>query len=169
MALLVDLGIAALFYLAGFYHRVSPAVMTDELMRAFNIGAGGLGSLSGFYFYSYVAMQIPTGILVDSWGARKLLIWGSVTAAIGAFLFGSTHDFAIACVGRAIIGGATAVGWLVLLKLATHWFPARRFAMLSGLGFSLATLERLRRSYRCAWPFNTLVGDPSSSYRPVSC
>jgi MFS family permease len=136
-------GIAALFYLAGFYHRVSPAVMTDELMRAFNIGAGELGNLSAFYFYFYVAMQIPTGILVDSWGARKLLIAGSVTAAIGAFFFGSTHDFALACAGRAIIGGATAVGWLVLLKLATHWFPARRFAMLSGLGLCFGNIGAL--------------------------
>ncbi len=136
-------GIAALFYLAGFYHRVSPAVMTDELMSAFNIGAGSLGNLSAFYFYTYVAMQIPTGILVDSWGARKLLIWGSVTAAAGAFLFGSTQNFALACLGRGIIGGATAVGWLVLLKLATHWFPSRRFAMLSGLGLFFGNMGAL--------------------------
>jgi MFS family permease len=136
-------GIAALFYLAGFYHRVSPAVMTDELMSAFNIGAGNLGNLSAFYFYFYVAMQIPTGILVDSWGARKLLIAGSISAAIGAFFFGSTHSFAIACVGRAIIGGSTAVGWLVLLKLATHWFPARKFAMLSGLGLFFGNIGAL--------------------------
>src|SRR5947209_6347692 len=87
-------GIAALFYLAGFYHRVSPAVMTDELMQAFGIGAASLGNLSAFYFYFYVAMQIPTGILVDSWGARKLLISGAIAAAVGAFLFGSTDNLA---------------------------------------------------------------------------
>lgn len=136
-------GIAAFFYLAGFYHRVSPAVMTDELMSAFNIGAGKLGNLSAFYFYFYVAMQIPTGILVDSWGARKLLIAGSVSAAIGAFIFGSTNSFALACFGRALIGGATAVGWLVILKLATHWFPAKRFAMLSGLGLFFGNIGAL--------------------------
>jgi MFS family permease len=136
-------GIAALFYLAGFYHRVSPAVMTDELMQAFGIGAASLGNLSAFYFYFYVAMQIPTGILVDSWGARKLLIAGSLAAAVGAFLFGSTSNFAVACAGRALIGGATAVGWLTLLKLATHWFPARRFAMLSGLGLLFGNLGAL--------------------------
>lgn len=135
--------IAALFYLAGFYHRVSPAVMTDELMRAFSIGAGSLGNLSAFYFYFYVAMQIPTGILVDSWGARKLLISGSIAAAVGAVLFGSTNHFAIACAGRAIIGGATAVGWLVVLKLATHWFPARRFATLAGLGLFAGNIGAL--------------------------
>jgi MFS family permease len=65
-------GVAAVFYLTGFYQRVSPAVMTSELMHSFGIGARALGDLSAFYFYAYVAMQIPTGILVDSWGARKL-------------------------------------------------------------------------------------------------
>ena len=135
--------IAALFYLMSFYQRVSPAVMTDELMRAFSIGAGSLGNLSAFYFYFYVAMQIPTGILIDLMGARKLLIGGSLIAASGAFLFGSTHSFALACVGRAVIGGSSAVGWVVLLKLTTHWFPSRKFAMLSGLGLLFGNLGAL--------------------------
>ena len=65
-------GIAALFYLSGFYQRVSPAVMTAELMTSFHISASELGNLSGFYFYAYVAMQIPTGVLVDSWGAKAM-------------------------------------------------------------------------------------------------
>jgi MFS family permease len=108
--------IAALFYLTGFYQRVSPAVMTDELMRSFDLSAAALGNLSGFYFYAYVAMQLPTGILVDSWGARRLLIWGPLIAAGGTFIFGATGSFALACVGRALIGGATAVAWVVLLS-----------------------------------------------------
>jgi MFS family permease len=136
-------GIAALFYLTGFYQRVSPAVMTSELMRDFHLGAGSLGSLSAFYFYFYVTMQIPVGVLIDTWGARKLLFWGALSAAAGTFLFGATSNFALACVGRAIIGGSTAAGWLVLLKLATHWFPARRFAMLSGLGLFFGNLGAL--------------------------
>ena len=136
-------GIAALFYLTGFYQRVSPAVMTSELMHDFGLGAKSLGSLSAFYFYFYVAMQVPVGVLIDSWGARKLLFWGALSAAVGTFLFGATSDFALACVGRAIVGGATSAGWLVLLKLATHWFPARRFAMLSGLGLFFGNVGAL--------------------------
>jgi MFS family permease len=131
------------FYLTGFYQRVSPAVMTGELMRAFDIGAKDLGTLSAFYFYAYVLMQIPTGVLVDSWGARKLLLLGSLLAAVGTFLFGSTTSYALACLGRAIIGGSTAVGWIVLLKLTTNWFPARRFAMLSGLGLLFGNIGAL--------------------------
>ena len=135
--------LAATFYLSGFYQRVSPAVMTDELMRTFSIGAASLGNLSAFYYYSYLAMQIPTGILIDSWGARKLLISGSIAAAVGTLLFASTGNFALACLGRLIIGAASAVGWVTLLTLATHWFPARRFAMLSGLGLLFGNLGAL--------------------------
>lgn len=135
--------IAALFYLTGFYQRVSPGVMTDELMRSFGISAAALGTLSASYFYAYVAMQIPTGLLVDSWGARKLLIWGAAAAAMGTFIFGFTSNLTVACLGRAIIGGSTAIAWVVLLKLATHWYRGQRFAMLSGLGLLIGNLGAL--------------------------
>src|SRR5215831_13939272 len=134
---------AALFYLVAFYVRVSPAVMTQELMQDFRIGAGSLGTLSALYFYAYVAMQIPTGILVDSWGPRKLLLAGTLTAAAGTLLFGSTSNLIVACVARGIVGGATAVAWVVTLKLVTHWFPAQRFATLSGLSLFIGNVGAL--------------------------
>ena len=61
-------GIGAVFYLCVFFLRAAPAVMTAELMRDFGIGAASLGNLSAFYFYFYVAMQIPVGVLTNSWG-----------------------------------------------------------------------------------------------------
>ena len=135
--------VAATFYLAAFYLRSSPAVMTTELMRDFGIGASQLGNFSAVYFYAYIAMQIPTGVLVDSWGARRLLLAGSIVAAIGTCLFGATRSYALASAGRLIVGGATAVGWVVTLKIATHWFPRERFAMLSGLGLMMGNVGAL--------------------------
>jgi len=135
--------IPAIFYLFAFYLRSSPAVMTSELMRSFGIGAKDLGSLSAYYFYAYVLMQIPTGMLIDSLGPRKLLIFCSISAGMGTLLFGATGSFAWACAGRAIAGGATAAAWLLILKLASHWFPSRRFAMLSGLGLAIGNIGAL--------------------------
>src|SRR5881392_2953716 len=97
-------GVAATFYLAAFYLRTSPAVMTTELMRDFGIAASQLGQFSAFYFYAYLLMQIPTGVLVDSWGARRLLIGGSIAAAAGTVLFGATSSYPLASMGRAIVG-----------------------------------------------------------------
>ena len=135
--------IPAIFYVFAFFLRSSPAVMTAELMRSFGIGAKDLGSLSAVYFYAYVLMQIPTGMLIDSLGPRKLLIFCSISTAIGTLLFAATSNFVVACAGRAIVGGSTAAAWLVILKLATHWFPSRRFAMLSGLGLLIGNIGAL--------------------------
>jgi sugar phosphate permease len=135
--------VAATFYLAAFYLRTSPAVMTTELMRDFGIRASQLGQFSAFYFYAYILMQIPTGVFVDSWGARRLLIGGSLAAAAGTVMFGLTTSYAVASIGRAIVGASTAVGWVVTLKLATHWFPKSRFAMLSGLGLMMGNIGAL--------------------------
>ena len=120
--------------------------MTTELMRDFGIKASQLGQFSAFYFYAYILMQIPTGVLVDSWGARRLLIGGSLAAAAGTLMFGLTTSYLVASIGRAIVGASTAVGWVVTLKLATHWFPKSRFAMLSGLGLMMGNLGALFRA-----------------------
>jgi MFS family permease len=127
-------GLASLFYVIGFFHRLAPAVMTRELMRDFDISAAALGNLSGFYFYSYWLMQIPTGVLVDSWGARRLLTFGALGSAAGAVLFALSGSMTWACLGRLLIGGCVSVAYVVALKLAVNWFPTGYFSMISGLG-----------------------------------
>jgi MFS family permease len=127
-------------YLMGFFQRVAPAVMTSELMAAFGISAGGLGGLSASYYYSYVAMQIPTGVLADSWGPRKLLTAGGVVAAAGMTLFSLAPDFLWANIGRALIGGSVAVAYVVLLKLSSRWLPPRFYALAAGLALFFGIL-----------------------------
>ncbi len=126
-------GLGAAFYFSGFYHRVAPAVMTDQLMADFHIGAAALGNFTAFYFYSYFLVQVPTGILADHWGPRKLLTAGSFAAAAGTILFASATSLLPANLGRFLIGGAAGIGYVALLTLAIRWFPARFFATLSGL------------------------------------
>ena len=126
-------GLGALLYLFGFYQRVAPAVMTDRLMTDFAIGAAALGNLSAFYFYSYVAMQVPTGIMADRWGPRRLLTAGAGVAALGTALFAFSPSLFWANAGRLLIGASVAVAFVSMLKLATHWFAPRQFAMVSGM------------------------------------
>lgn len=133
-------GMGAPLYLIGYFHRVAPAVMTAELMRDFAIGAAALGNLSAFYFYSYVLMQIPTGILADRWGPRRLLTAGALVAGGGGLVFSLAPTLGWAYLGRFLIGGSVAVAWIGLLKVAANWFPARFFAMVTGVGLACGIL-----------------------------
>ncbi len=133
-------GLGAAFYLIGFYQRVAPAVITRELMREFALGAGALGNLAAFYYYSYVAMQIPAGVLADRWGPRRVLTVGAVVAAAGSLLFALAPGYATAGLGRLLIGASVGVAFVAMLKLASHWFAPTRFAMLSGLALACGIL-----------------------------
>ncbi|MFN5189603.1 MAG: MFS transporter, partial [Burkholderiales bacterium] len=130
-------GIGAALYFVGFYQRVAPAVITAELSQAFNLTAAGLGNLSAFYFYSYVAMQIPTGLLADRYGPRILLTCGAVIAACGTAVFAMAQDVFWANTGRLLIGGSVGVAFVAMLKLAAHWMPARQFALASAAALAV--------------------------------
>ncbi len=130
-------GLGAALYFIGFYQRVSPAVITTELSETFALTAAGLGNLSAFYFYSYVAMQIPTGILADRLGPRYLLTAGTIVAALGTAVFAMAADVTMANLGRLLIGGSVGVAFVSMLKLAGHWLPPQKFALASGLALAV--------------------------------
>ena len=133
-------GLGAALYFIGFYQRVAPAVMTVELSQAFGLTAAALGNLSAFYFYSYVAMQIPTGLLADRFGPRLLLTVGAAVAGIGSAVFAMAPDTWTANLGRLLIGGSVGVAFVSMLKLASHWMPARQFALSSALALAVGVL-----------------------------
>lgn len=126
-------GLGAVLYFVSFYQRVAPAVITNELSSAFALTAAGLGNLSAFYFYSYVAMQIPTGILADRFGPRIVLTVGGALAALGTAVFAAAETSTVANIGRLLIGGAVGVAFVAMLKLSSSWMPARQFALASSL------------------------------------
>ena len=133
-------GVGALLYLVGFYQRVAPAVITDQLMTEFSLGAAALGNLSGFCFYSYVAMQIPTGVISDRWGPRRLLTLGAGVAAAGTALFAAAPSLGWAEAGRLMIGASVAVAFVSMLKLASHWFAPRQYPLVSGMALLMGVV-----------------------------
>ncbi len=133
-------GLLASLYFVGFFQRVAPAVMVDELMRDFSITATLLGNLSAIYFYTYAAMQIPSGLLADAVGPRRVGTAAAVVAALGIVLFALADSLWTASLGRGLIGASVAVAFVACMKLAGHWFPANRFATVTGISLLIGNL-----------------------------
>ncbi|WP_218813755.1 MFS transporter [Rickettsiella endosymbiont of Dermanyssus gallinae] len=125
--------LAAMFYMYEFILQVSPAVMTNELMRDLNLNAASLGTMAAFYYYSYTPMQLPAGLLYDRFGPRRLITLAVLICAIGALLFGSTHSVFTASIGRFFMGIGSAFSFIGALLLVSRWFPPHYFALLTGL------------------------------------
>ena len=128
------------FFCYGYFLRVTPSVMVSDLMRDFAVNAAVLGNLSAFYFYAYAAMQLPVGILVDTWGPRRALTCGALVCGLGTLLFAASASIEPAYLGRFLIGGGGGVAFVATMKLAATWFPRHRFAMMSGLTSMMAMI-----------------------------
>lgn len=133
-------GLGCMFYFYECLLQVSPSVMSNELMRDFSVTSHTLGILSGIYFYSYAAMQLPGGVLMDYFGPHRLLTIATVVCAISTIAFGMTDNFFMACIARLMIGFGSAFAAVGTMKLAANWFPAQKFALLTGLMVTIGML-----------------------------
>lgn len=129
--LLILLAAAFLFY--KYILQISPAVIAHDLMQSYQLTATALGFMVGFYFYTYLIMQIPSGILLDHYGIEKIGPLAILICALGALLFSQTTSFGLACLARLMIGFGGAFATLTYFKIAASYFPPRYFPMFSGL------------------------------------
>lgn len=132
--------LGTLFFGYAFTQRVAPSVMTSELMRDLAVGGAALGSLSAFYFYAYAGIQLPVGMLLDKFGPRKLMSGALLLCALASVGFAFSDSLTAASFSRLMIGGTVAFGFVGTLTIASYWFPARRFALLSGILMTVGML-----------------------------
>jgi MFS family permease len=132
-------GAAALFYLYEYVLRASPGVMTNELMRDFGVSATALGVFTSAYYFSYVPLQVPCGMIVDWLGARRVITISAILCVIGSFLFAVSESIFMASLARTFMGIGSACAYLSCLKLASEWFPAQRFAVIAGITMLMGT------------------------------
>ncbi|MDO8954733.1 MAG: MFS transporter [Gammaproteobacteria bacterium] len=132
--------LGALFFLAEYFVRISPSVITQNLMSTFHVSAFTLGGLSGFFYYAYISMQIPVGVLVDRFNSKRLLIGANLVCAISCLLFAGMHNIEIGFLSRFLMGLGAAFAFVGTLKLISLWFPPKRFALLAGCTQALGML-----------------------------
>ncbi len=133
-------GLGALFYAYEYLLRIAPSAMGPSLRQHFNLSATGFGLLSVIYYYAYVPMQLPVGVLMDRYGPRRLLTLACFICVVGAFMFAGTDRFAVAGVGRFLMGVGSAFAYVGVLKVATIWLPEDKLAMVAGLTAALGTV-----------------------------
>ena len=143
--------LVVLAYMLSFFQRMAPAAIAGELSQAFSASAVALGSLAASYFYVYAALQIPTGVMVDVFGVRKLVSIGGVIAGVGSIAFATAETLTVATLGRALVGLGVSAMFVAMMKLNAAWFYDRHFGTIAGLTVLLGNLGAVLASAPLAW------------------
>ncbi len=124
-------------YFFVYLQRMSVSVvggdMTEEL-------GGSIGILSTVYYWTYTAMQIPSGLMADRFGPRISGTLFMLLASAGSFLTFAGTEFWMAVLGKIMIAAGMAVVYIPLMKLVSVWFPARDFAFLNGVTIAVGNI-----------------------------
>ncbi len=153
---LVCLVVFSGFFLS-IFHRFAPAAIAVDLQKSFDASATLLGILGSAYFYPYSFMQLPSGILADSWGPRKSISFFFVIAAAGSILMGLSPNIGAAILGRVLVGLGVSTLFVCNFKLLSEWFNPREFAIMGGLFIAVAGLGSFASTIPLAW-LSGLIG-----------
>jgi sugar phosphate permease len=145
-ARLVVVVVPAALYFFSYFHRVAPAVVAADLMRAFGITAASLALLAAVYPYMFAAMGLVGGTLADGVGPRWTLTAGGVAMAFGTALFGLAPTFGVAVAGRLMMGVGASVMLIAWLSLIAAWLRPGEFATAAGLTQTVGNIGGLAAS-----------------------
>ncbi len=130
----------ALVFLLVNVHRLSTAVLSEELTVDFAITAAQLGTLHASFFAVYAIIQIPTGAMADRWGPRYVGAFGAVLLSLSALAFTLSGGYLTAFLSRALLGLGSGVIFISILRFAASWYRANEFATMTGLTTGVAGL-----------------------------
>ncbi|HEV8583685.1 MAG TPA: MFS transporter [Methylomirabilota bacterium] len=133
---------AALFLIA-FFHRNAPGVMARDIMETFGVTGAVIGLVSATYFYSYAGFMVPAGILLEAFGARRVVAAGGAVMALGTLAMGVAGGTAMLFAGRFAVGLGATVTFIGTLKVAATWFPPERFGFLSAVSATVGVVGAL--------------------------
>jgi MFS family permease len=127
-------------YFMSYWLRAVNAVIAPDLVSEFHIGAAGLGFLTSAYLLAFSLFQLPLGLLLDRYGARRVQAVLLLVAALGCLIFASAREAAELVAGRAIIGLGFSAGLMASYKSSSVWVPSQRRSLVNAAIMSMGAL-----------------------------
>jgi ACS family D-galactonate transporter-like MFS transporter len=133
IAVLLGIGV-----LVNFFDRVNISVAYDALRTNWGISAVTFGYLASAYNWTYAALQIPVGIMLDRWGVRRIgrvatFLWSMASFASG--LATGLYSFFAA---RLLLGVGEAPTFPANAKAVGYWFPERERSFATSINDAAA-------------------------------
>lgn len=127
--------IGALFFYFAYILRVSPESISQFIANSHSglTGDDVVNYFATAFLIPYVIMQLPVGILIDRFGARRIVSLGLLMVGLSQLIFVTSGHIEWMIGSRILLGIAASFAFISAIRLATIWFPPHQLGMLAGL------------------------------------
>jgi MFS family permease len=122
-----------LAYLVGVMHRTSFGVAGLDAAERFGATPAVLSGFVVLQLLVYASLQVPTGVLLDRFGAKALVVAGALLMAAGQAALALATSLPLAITARVLVGAGDAFTFISVLSVLNAWFPARQVPVLTQL------------------------------------
>jgi len=113
----VSIALAAMTGISQF-HRAAVGVVAPELALDLALGPAGLGAANTAFFGALMVAQIPVGVALDRIGPRRLVLWLTGLAVLGAVGQALAQDGTQFLAARFVLGLGCGASFMAAVLLA---------------------------------------------------
>jgi MFS family permease len=150
----------AFAYFLSYALRSVNAVIAPALTTDLALNAEQLGKLSSAYLLTFALMQVPLGLALDRFGARRTESVLLLFAAAGCLVFSQAHTLQGLWVGRALIGIGVCGCLMAAFKGFRDWFDAALQTRLAAWMLVAGTCGVLTTTVPAQWVVQKLGWRP---------
>jgi MFS family permease len=122
-----------LFNVICYLDRINMSVAGRSVAQEFGLSPVQLGYLFSSFLWAYVAMMLPSGRLVDSFGAHRLAAAGAAFWSVAQMLTGAATGFGTLILARLGLGAGEAPTFPVSYRSVRDWAPSTERGLAVGL------------------------------------
>ena len=119
-----------------YIDRICISVAKDPIAGDLNISDKAMGWVLSSFALGYALLQVPSGMMADRFGPRKVLtsivtFWSVLTAVTGA-----AWNFISLLIIRFLFGAGEAGAFPSMSRAIFSWIPLKERGIITGLNFS---------------------------------
>jgi predicted MFS family arabinose efflux permease len=131
--------------------RAVNAVIAPDLVKDFGIGPAELGFLTSAYLLTFSLFQLPLGVLLDRYGARRVQTVLLLVAAVGCLAFSVSTNLPSLVAARAVIGLGFSAGLMASYKSSSQWVQIERRSLANASIMAMGALGIVVSTEPTSW------------------
>ncbi|MCA8030985.1 MFS transporter [Burkholderia cepacia] len=113
-------------FLLSYVDRVAWSTVAAPVGHSLGISIALLGAFVTAFYVGYVLANALGGILTDTIGGRRTLVWALIPLGISTFCFSFTHNLTTGFAIQLVMGIAAGADYSAGVKIITSWFGKDR-------------------------------------------
>ena len=138
---------ATMFFFYEFIQGNMFASIAANIMQDYHIQADKMAYLSSIYYLSNVIFLFIAGMVLDRFSIKNTILIAMSFCVLSTFVLAFSHSFYIALFCRFVTGIGSAFCFLGPVRLASHWFPPKRMALVTGAIVTVAMTGGMLAQY----------------------